>query len=206
MRFRFLLSYLVVQQRGEVGTEVTRFEDGNLALEPVENLQAKRVFIGPMFINRRLADAGGFSDCVHAGAVDTSLGEEFLRRNQHLFVRAGAAYARHGLNLDTTKEVSAEPQKHHRDRADHGEIGCHAKVGNANKGSAESVNAICHRVEAGDDSQRLRQVGEGKQRAGQKEDWHDQEVHHELKSLHIDKQRADCRAERSEHRGDQRHE
>ena len=47
---------------------------------------------------------------------------------------------------------------------------------------------------------------ERKQRARQKVDGHDQEVHDELKSLHVLQARADGHAERRKDNGDEHHE
>ena len=55
--------------------------------------------------------------------------------------------------------------------------------------------------DGGEQSQCCRQPGEREQRAGEEERRHHEEVHDELESLHVVKERGDCRAQRCEEQG-----
>ena len=67
------------------------------------------------------------------------------------------------------------------------------------KRAAQPVDAIRQRIERVAIAEARRQVGQREERAGQEEDRHDQEVHDQLKALHVLQRRANRRAERREH-------
>src|ERR1700761_1452286 len=82
------------------------------------------------------------------------------------------------LGFNSSEEIGSGAQKQHGNPREQGHVECQAEMPGIDQDAAQAVDSIGQRVKFGDDAHRQRQIGQGKKRAGEKEDGHDQEVHH----------------------------
>ena len=117
-RLSMLLRWLMVEDRQEIRPQIAGLDASGRAapaMHPHHHLEAERVLVRPVLVDRRLADAGRLGDRVHAGGVDAALGEQFQRRRRARRRAPARSAAGPSSDLDLREGASCQAEE---DRAD----------------------------------------------------------------------------------------
>src|SRR5215472_12864688 len=110
-------------------------------------------------------------------------------------------------DLDLRKTPGAEDQHGHRDQRKSKQVRTGAEDHQAaGENAAQAVHSVRERIGTRNRGQHLRQIGQRIESNGKKKDGQDQEIHNELKALHVLQARADGGAKRRKNNGDESHE